>query len=95
MVASAAKQGAVRIAAPPSFLFEIQAAQDSQAILRIVGLFAQRDLVPEQISCRKSGRSLLVNIEVALDAASTAQLILQKIQSLVLVERADLVELSR
>ncbi|HJQ17294.1 MAG TPA: hypothetical protein VJ859_09860 [Allosphingosinicella sp.] len=93
MVASAAKRDAAPVDVPPAFLFEVRAAQDSQAMLRIAGLFAQRNLVPQQISCRKSGGSLLMTIEIALDTASTAQLILQKIRSLVLVEHADLVEL--
>ena len=79
-------------AAPTLHAFAVRAEQDPQVMLRIAGLFAQRNIVPHQLCCRTSGPWLLIDVEVACVAPANAQLLLEKIRSIVLVERAHLVE---
>lgn len=74
------------------YVFAVRAAQDPQVMLRVAGLFAQRSVVPRQLSCRTSGSSLLIDVEVALERPEIARLLLEKIRSIVCVERASLVE---
>ena len=77
---------------PTLHAFAVRAVQDPQVMLRIAGLFAQRNIVPRQLCCRTSGSWLLIDVEVEGGAPATAQLLLEKIRSIVLVERAHLVE---
>lgn len=74
------------------YVFDVRAAQHPQMMLRIAGLFAQRDIVPRHLSCRTADASLLIDVEVALESPETARLLLEKIRSIVCVERASLVE---
>lgn len=91
MVTLAATRLSGPVVRPTPFLFAIRAVQDPQVLLRIAGLYAQREIVPEQICCRKSGDFLLIDLEVVLDGDRTARILLEKIRSLVQVERASLV----
>lgn len=75
----------------PLHVFAIRAIADPQAICRIAGLFAQRNIVPHQICSRRSGAMLLIDIEVELESMSVARILLNKLRSMVLVERASLV----
>ena len=79
-------------AGPARYVFAICAEQDPQVMLRIAGLFAQRNIVPHQTCCRRSGHRLLVDLEVELDNAAAATLLVEKFRSMVMVERASLVE---
>lgn len=72
--------------------FAISAAQDPQVMLRVTGLFAQRSILPHQLRCRKSGDSLLIDVEVELESSAAATVLLEKLRSIVLVEHAELVE---
>lgn len=91
MVALARKDG-VPASASQTFKFGIRARLDPQTLLRVAGLFAQRGLIPERIFCRTSGAYFLIDVEVALEDLAAAEILLQKVRSQVLVERADLVE---
>lgn len=82
-------------AKPALHVFAIEATQDPQVMLRIAGLFAQRSIVPQQLSCRRSGTRLTIDVEAELDSPAVAGLLLEKIRSMVLVDRANLVEGSR
>lgn len=72
--------------------FAISAAQDPQVMLRVTGLFAQRSILPHQLNCRKSGDSLLIDVEAELESDAAATVLLEKLRSIVLVEHAELVE---
>lgn len=79
-------------AAQALYVFAVRAAQDPQVMLRVAGLFAQRNIVPRQMCCRQSGTRLLVDVEAELDSPTIADLLLEKLRSMVLIERASLVE---
>ena len=83
---------AVAVVTTEFHVFAIRAAQDPQVMLRVAGVFAQRNLVPRQLSCRTSGSCLLIDVEVALGTPEMARRLLEKIRSIVLVERVNLVE---
>ena len=91
MVALAAQRMTIAQSDRAPSLFAVRTSADPQVMLRVAGLFAQRDLVPEQICCRRVGEYLLIDIEIVLENDQTAQILLQKIRSLVHVERASLV----
>lgn len=91
MVTLAATRSSVPVIRPVPFVYAIRAAEDPQVMLRIAGLFAQREIVPDQICCRKSGNYLLIDLEVVLEDDRTAKILLEKVRSLVRVERACLV----
>lgn len=74
------------------YVFAIRAARDPQVMSRVAAPFAQRNIVPHQLCCRASEQWLLIDIEVELEAPKIAELLLQKIRSIVLVERVNLVE---
>lgn len=72
------------------FVFIVQAARDPQAMLRVAGLFALRNLIPRRLCCRAEGTSLHIELAVELEDLNTAMLMLEKIRSLVVVEDASL-----
>ncbi|QNO25649.1 hypothetical protein EEB18_012665 [Sphingopyxis sp. OPL5] len=49
--------------------FEIWVQDDPQALLRVVGLFAQRSLIPETMTVRRADDTLHVALVAELDAA--------------------------
>lgn len=66
--------------------FRIVARCDPQALPRIVGLFAQRSLVPEQMTARLSGGMLHVAVVIADIEPALADLLAAKLGEAVLVE---------
>lgn len=76
----------------PLYVFAVRAGLDPQVLLRIAGLFAQRDIIPYQLCCRTSAACLLITVEVAIETPAIAQLLLEKLRSIVLVEHASLIE---
>lgn len=80
---------------PALYVFAIRAMPDPQVTLRVVGLFAQRNIIPHQACCRKSGECLLIDIEAELESPAVGSLLLEKLRSMVLVDRASLVERTR
>lgn len=74
------------------YVFAVRAAQEPQVMLRVAGLFAQRNIIPRQLCCRTSGSWLLIDVEVRLESGAVAQLLLEKMRSIVCVDRVNLVE---
>ncbi len=69
-------------------IFRIVALADPQALPRIVGLFAQRSLIPAHISCDRRGDMLHIEARLdGLDPAMTA-IIAAKLDEAVLVAGA-------
>ena len=73
-------------------VYAVRAGLDPQVLLRIAGLFAQRDNIPHQLSCRTTPSCLLIDIEVAIETPAIANIMLEKLRSIVLVERVSLLE---
>lgn len=76
------------------YRYDVRAHADPQTLLRVVGLFSQRGLIPIAVQSARAGESLSISIEVELDAAAVAELLLQKLRTLVLVEDVQLIERS-
>ena len=55
--------------------FDLVVADDAQAVLRVVGLFAQRSLIPETITVRRADDALHVALVAELDAARADHLV--------------------
>ena len=72
------------------YIFAIRAESDPQIMLRVAGLFAKRNIVPDQICARRSGERLLIDVEVQLESSAVARLLVEKLRAIVLVERATL-----
>lgn len=72
--------------------FAVRAHADPQILLRILGLFAQRSVIPEQASCARAGDILLIDIQASLPDEATAELLLHKLRAMVCVDRACLIE---
>jgi putative lipoic acid-binding regulatory protein len=71
-------------------VFGVKALSDAETLPRILGIFAQRDIVPREMSCSRAGAYLLVNVEIEALALDTAEALLAKLRQLLLVERAHL-----
>lgn len=71
-------------------IFAIRAASDPQVMLRVAGLFAQRGIIPDRFCARQSGDVLLIDVEVRLPDEGAARVLLEKLRSIVCVERATL-----
>jgi acetolactate synthase regulatory subunit len=61
-----------------------------EALPRILGLIAQRGLIPHQFGWRRDGDRLCVDLQVETDA-HVLDLLVAKLDALVLVERAWIV----
>ena len=70
--------------------FDILVAEDPQAMLRVVGLFAQRSLVPERLTMERltmdeRGAHLRVSLEVAALDAHGADILVARLREGVMV----------
>lgn len=65
--------------------FDITVHHDPQALLRVIGLFAQRSLVPERLAVERSGDGLRVAIDVAGLDANGADILVARLREGVLV----------
>lgn len=72
--------------------YGIRAHADPQALMRIVGLFAQRSIIPDQVSCRLAGEYLVIDIQAMVGGDADAHILLYKIREQVCVDRANLVD---
>lgn len=70
--------------------FTVQTVSDPQALLRVLGLFSQRDFVPQALTARQTDDGLELCIEQQGMEPAMAALVLNKIRSVVLVHSADL-----
>jgi hypothetical protein len=71
-------------------VFGVKALVDAEALPRILGVFAQRNIVPAEMSCSRAGAYLLINLEIEALPLDTAEALLAKLRQLLLVERAHL-----
>ena len=70
--------------------FDIVVAEDPQAMLRVVGLFAQRSLVPERLTMERltmdeRGARLHMSLEVAALDARGADILVERLREGVMV----------
>lgn len=65
--------------------FKIQAMADAQTLLRVLNLFAQRDLLPTQVIANTDDQKLELEIAVATSGCAVRDLIAEKMRQLVLV----------
>lgn len=77
---------------PQAHVFAIRAEADPQVLMRIVGLFAQRSIVPELVTCRRSGERLEIAVEAVLASDEAAERLLEKLRAIVLIGDAALLE---
>ena len=71
-------------------VFGVKALSDPATLPRILGIFAQRDIVPREMACSRAGDFLLINIEIEALALDTAEALLAKLRQVLAVERAHL-----
>ncbi len=71
--------------------FKISTAATSQALLRVLGLFAARDMVPTAIRSQLCGHRLSIEIDQNDISRQAAELISEKLRASVLVRRVDLI----
>lgn len=74
------------------FLFGIRTSVDPQAMARVGGLFARLGLIPRQLCCRRTETLLVIDVEVELESRGAADMLVEKMRSLVLVEGVAMVE---
>lgn len=74
------------------YILAIKAESDPQVLLRVSGLFAQRSIIPRQISCRRYKNFLIIDIEVDLLDSQVVNTLIEKIRSIILVNRVSLIE---
>jgi len=69
----------------------IRASKDVETLPRVLGLIAQRGLIPTQLMCRQGKKALFIDIEVEPRDGLDVEKLIAKLRSGVLVERALLV----
>lgn len=74
------------------YRYVVTAQADPQTVLRVVGLFSQRGLIPLEVRGDRSDTGLSIVIAVELDDPAVAELLLQKLRALVLVDDVHLTE---
>lgn len=77
------------------YVFDVRAVRDPQALSRVTGLFAQRNIIPDYVQCQRSDDFLLVEVGVKLKTPADADLLLEKLRSMVLIDRANLIDRER
>lgn len=65
--------------------FDIWVAEDPQAMLRVIGLFAQRSLVPERLVMEREGACLRLSLEIAALDARGADILVARLRESVMV----------
>lgn len=70
--------------------FRVKAGVCSQVTSRLLGFFAQRDLVPSVVIARRTEESLVVRLSQVGLSEESATIIAEKMRSLVMVEAVDL-----
>lgn len=72
-------------------IYTIRALAEPQSLPRMLGVFAQRSLVPQQVFSREEGEWLVLDVEVDLGDPLLDELVLERLRSLVCVERVSMV----
>lgn len=71
--------------------FAVRAEANAESLARVIGLFAQRGIFPEQLCCRHATPWLIIDFAVAELDAQTTEILLQKLRAVVAVNRAVVV----
>jgi acetolactate synthase regulatory subunit len=81
---------------PDSWRFEVEAMVDPQSLLRVLGYFAQRSVVPDALEMRVGNARMTIRLIVNDLPEAQAMIIAAKLEQIVLVEfvRLDPLELS-
>jgi hypothetical protein len=66
--------------------YRVSALPDPATLLRILELFALRDIVPQRVKCRQIGDRLLAEIDVCELGDREGALIADKMRAIVLVQ---------
>jgi hypothetical protein len=69
-----------------AFQYKIRATANAQTLSRIINSFAQRDLLPTSVLCETRAGGLDISILMPDLDPATAQIIAEKMRSMVLVE---------
>lgn len=73
---------------PTEFL--VTATAETGSLIRVLGLFAVRDVIPRKISCACESGMLSIRIEVDEVDETACQILLAKLREIVAVTRAAL-----
>ena len=74
-----------------SHTFQIRMEQDAQALCRIIGLFAQRDLLIKTLTLTEDQASHNLVLEVSSVSADRADTIANKLRNLIDVHEVELI----
>jgi hypothetical protein len=69
---------------------DVRGAASAELPLRVLNLLAQNGVVPERFSVERSGDDYELSVEACSVPGARAELILEKIRSMVLVAGADM-----
>lgn len=78
-----------------SWRFAVEAADDPQTLLRVLGFFAQRWIVPVGVTMTLRDGVMAIDVEIEDLNAPSASIIALKLQENVLVARVVLTEVER
>lgn len=74
----------------PTSHFTVTADPDPQILLKVLGFFSQRSLVPAEIQAKAQSQELKLSIIQPDMGENVAQLVAEKLRSCVLVRNVDL-----
>lgn len=72
----------------------LRGAYHPETLPRVLGLFAQRSLVPTQLNARRTEDFLVIDVEFEYRSQAVVDTLLGKLRGMYLVERAMVVEAS-
>ena len=70
--------------------FQVIAEADPQVLLRVLGLFAQRSIVPSDVAMTTNGVRMHIKLQQIGLSQSSAAIISEKLRSIPLVETVEL-----
>lgn len=69
--------------------FTVVTSADPQAVLRVLGLFAQRDQVPRDVAARRVGEEMHIRVEMEEMSEEAANILCWKMRQIVCVRQAE------
>jgi acetolactate synthase regulatory subunit len=75
--------------------FHVSILAEPQALCRVLGVIAQRSLVPDRLDVSRAGDQLEIALEIAGITADVARLVAARLEAQVLVVRVALSSLAR
>lgn len=75
--------------------FEVEALVDPQSLLRVLGYFAQRSVVPDALHMRVEGGRMTISLAASDLPEAHARIIASKLEQIVLVESVQLAALEQ